>query len=124
DIAAWITALLFRRAHSAPFMFAFYEALPTEGFFITLVYFWDYYNGYAQQAAIFFLTLNRFTAIWRPAEHRKMWKWLLYVVYVVVPVFPLPFTWFIWLSDVQIKLEHEDNYWDGYRWDGFTKPFG
>ncbi|KAH7711298.1 SRG-25 protein [Aphelenchoides avenae] len=98
--------------------------MPTEGLFITLPYFWDYYNGYAQQAAIFFLALNRFTAVWRPAGHRKMWKRLLYVVYVVVPVFPLPFTWFIWLSDVQIELEHEDNYWDGYRWDGFTKPFG
>lgn len=120
-------------------MFAFYEAMPTEGFFVTLVYFWDYYNNYAQQAATFFLTFNRFTAVWRPAGHRKvrvlqgpvstelkfqMWKRLIFVAYAAIPLFPIPFTWFIWLSDVQIVLENDENYWDGYRWDGFTKPFG
>lgn len=53
-----------------------------------------------------------------------MWKWLPYVAYTMVAVFPVPFTWFIWLSDVQITLEHPSNYWDGYRWDGYAHPFG
>lgn len=54
----------------------------------------------------------------------KIWSRLLYIAYVVIPAFPVPFTWFIWLSDVEIGLENPDNYLDGYRWDAMTKPFG
>lgn len=53
-------------------MFHFYEAMPTQGFVITFVVWWYYYNLYAQYAATFFLALTRFTALLFPTRHKKV----------------------------------------------------
>lgn len=53
-------------------MFRFYESMPNQGFVITFVVWWYYYNVYAQYAATFFLALTRFTAVLYPMRHERV----------------------------------------------------
>ncbi|KAH7704979.1 hypothetical protein AAVH_27821 [Aphelenchoides avenae] len=122
DILGWLVHFFCTRAIFFPSMFGTFAAMPKSGFVPSLLYFVSYYFSFAPYASTLFLTLNRFLAAFSVNGGRQ--KWFAPLAYVVVLLFPFPFTWYIWWSEVQLYHLDDKDPCAGFILGDTVKPWG
>ncbi|KAI1721953.1 srg family chemoreceptor domain-containing protein [Ditylenchus destructor] len=83
----------------------FFEKFPTR--LLSFFFFSYYYNYHAENMSTFFILLNRFTVIFLPTTHTKLWKYLLPVTVIIIFLSPFPFTYADLFYDFYIRRQED-----------------
>ncbi|KAH7711158.1 hypothetical protein AAVH_21545 [Aphelenchoides avenae] len=122
DISGWLIHFISARAVFYPSMFWLFDSMPKSGFTPTLLYFLSYYFTFAPYASTFSLTLNRCLAAFSVRGGRQ--KWFAPLAYITTLLFPLPLTWYIWWSEVDLHHLDDNDPCAGFMFGYKVPPWG